>query len=195
MVSKDKKYNNKHNVPESLRERRGERAIITIWFGLIPLFFGGFMWYRLIVMPPKVHYKGDDVKIEFVDKKADENEHIRVITNTGDTLTTVLLSSKGKKKFFEIVNKKNDKEQKEVETEGLKNTQEVEMWYFRETKVITRLKLNNETIQTGMRYPFVWAFLITGIGIAWIWIHIRFYIKDPYGVYKSLKDPFSKYKN
>ena len=205
------------NIPKSLKERRGERALITVWFGIIPLFLGFYGVYRSITKPDvtKIYQNEIDIKhfynckqqeitdncLRFVIKKTEdtlytglafeeENRYLALVDFNNNDLNRKLDSLPYKSEsLIELINRK-ERDKRLNLVEDYINKVEIE---YLEKDVISLIKINNVEIRK-YRNPIWGTITFLAIGILWIWLHVKFFLKDPYDVYKPIKDPFSKYK-
>ena len=204
-------------IPPSLKERRGERVLITIWFGMIPLFLGFYGIYRSITKPDvtKVYHNKIDIKhfnkcndreiadncLRLIDKKAEdtlytgltieeENRYLALVDFSNNNLNRKLDSLPYKSEsLVEFINRQ-ERNGRLNQVENYINKVEIE---YLEKDVISFIKINGTEIRKYQN-PIYGIIIFLLIGILWIGIHLKFFLRDPYGVYENIKDPFSKYK-
>lgn len=198
---------NYDNIPESLRQRRGERAIITVWFAILPLLIGSLGIYNyytkeeqfFIGKPEIVFYKekcgGDIIQnncLFFVINK----DTIRALLSDSDTekyLNLASFSNNNLKKELENIpkydksrikyTKQRDKIKKLYKVQN--HIYKVELEYV--NQIVKSLRVNDVQIIL-YKSALLWGIIFVSIGFLWIAVHLHFFIKDPYNVYKNKKE-------
>lgn len=195
---------NYDNIPESLRKRRGERAMITVWFAILPILIGGTGVYNyftkeeqsFIGKPKAVFYKekcGENIIqnscLFFVINKdtiralLSENEtekYLHLASFSDSTLQEVLKDIPEYDKSRIKLVKQRDRQRKLFEVQNY--ITDVKLDYI--NQVVKSLRINNVQI-ISYKSALLWGILFIGIGAVWIVIHLHFFIKDPYKVYKK----------
>ncbi|QCX40671.1 hypothetical protein FF125_20320 [Aureibaculum algae] len=165
-------------IPDLLKERRSRRVLITIWFGLIPLIMGCFGLYNYFTKKEKI-YNGSEFEIFYEENCGEEIKFTNCLSVIipKDSLKTNL-NKKQLNSYIKIYSKKTD-------------VKIIKVVYV--DSIIKELKINDQLIVT-YKSALWWGILFTFIGLFWIIVHVRFFIKDPFNKYEELKDPFRKYK-
>lgn len=208
--------NDNKNIPNSLKERRGERALITVWFSLIPLILAVYGFYRYFTMPEETIVTNANVIISACESCFLKNSASLEIYNieTNDKVK-IKLSEKELNKYLELAPYSDENLKKRIDSLPAKNESWISLiemqerrkrFYsidkeikdvtlgFLEKNLITLLVINGVVIRDNNLNGFWWSCLFLIVGIGWLGLHVKFFIRDPYGVYKELKDPFGKYK-
>ncbi len=197
----DKKYN---KIPKSLRERRGQRAIITVWFGILPLFIGGIGIYNFFTKKEQV-FSGQPDTVFYKTECGDNivhNDCLFFVIN-GDTIRA-LLSDSELERYFSLISfsdnilkkelkgipdydksriklaKQKDKQRKLLEIQN--HITLVKLKYV--NHVVKSLQINGKQI-ISYKSAFLWGSILIIIGVLWIVAHLYFFIKDPYDVYNK----------
>ena len=197
------KFNYK-DIPESLRERRGERALITVWFGIIPLLFGSYGLYSYFSTTEQ-SFVGKPDAIFYQEQCGDQivQNHCLYLVVNQDTLHTYLSEDQVEKSLkiiddYELGLRQElkkvpeyDKSRRKLSTMKYQTNRMAELFSFVDSaelifanSVIKSLTLNNTKI-TSYQNGLFWGIVCIVIGIAWMAVHISFYIKDPYKVYSK----------
>ncbi|WGK66197.1 hypothetical protein [Croceiramulus getboli] len=176
------------NIPEPLRKRRGVRALITLYFGLIPLGFGIFGMYSLLDQNVYT-YEGIDYTMQYETEcgKNIKSEHcLTVFLNTARL--GALLSNKELDRLLISANHLASEKYGSVK-QGVAalNSNQLPISLEHNGQMIREMSINGEEI-IKPKYGFLWAALFILIGLIWIGGHIWFIKTDPYEVYgKSSK--------
>ncbi len=197
----DKRYD---SIPESLRKRRGERAVITVWFAILPLLIGGTGVYNYFTKeeqtftgkPEAIFYKekcGNDIVQDDCLFFVINTDTIRALLSDDETekyLDLASFSDDILKKELESIPeydksriklvKQKDRQRKLLQVQG--HITNVELKYV--SQVVKSLRINDVQI-VSYKSALFWGILSISIGILWIVVHLHFFIKDPYNVYKN----------